>query len=229
MKKSNYISIAFFVFFFGTITTMYIDAKTNGKDDFDKRNKQIISDQKLGEFSIIVAHKNTKIKVISGEQNLLTESYYKRNDSSESSISEFKKKCNYRLINDTLFIDKTYKANVTIKANSLKIIFGKGKNTISFNDYKADSLFLNFENTKLNYSKISVKYLDIKATNSSDLHFGDSNIESLNIDLDKSKISGYNLRSKKTNVVLKNNSNIRISKAKILNMNSDNSSKYHLY
>lgn len=228
MKKSNYIVIAFAVFFFGLITTMYVDAKNAVKENL-KQNELILSNQNLDNFSVVVAHKKTKITLTSNTNNKIVESYYKHRDSTESSIPEFNKKCDYEIRNDTLFIKKTYKAKVTIKVNSLKSIITNGKNRISLRKFKMDTLSLNCADTHLDYSGLTLEHFKIKATNNSKIYLNNSKINSFDIDLNNSKITSYSSKSTKTNAILKNNSNLTIQKANILNINSDKTSKYYIY
>ncbi|WP_139958528.1 hypothetical protein [Flavicella sediminum] len=229
MKKSNYIIIAFAVFFFGLITTMYVDAANNGENNFKKNNTLVSSDQNLDNFSVIVAHKNTKIVLLSHNQNLLTESYYQHKDSTDSSMKAFQKKCDYRVQNDTLYIDRTYKAKVTIKTTTVKTILARESSNMNFKKVESDSLTLYLTNAKVNYSNLTLNHLKVTATENSNINLGNSKIKSIQINLDQSKINSYRSNSNSVLAVLKNKSNLTVSKPNNLHIESDRSSTYRTY
>lgn len=229
MKKSNIISIAFLIFFFGTILTMYVDAKTHGKDHFNRTHELISSNKKLNHFSILVLNKNVKIELVTDSINNITESYFKSKDSLDSSMQEFKKACEYRFSNDTLYIEKTFKARVSINTNTLKEIIGNEKSEISFRKFNSDTISITSNNCKISANGLALQHLNIKATNNSDITFFNSKLESLSLRSDNSKIYSHSNKTKKLNAILKNKSSLTTSKSLSLKIDTDISSKYTIY
>ena len=238
MKTSQYILFSFIGFIVITVLVLFIDSI--GKEDYYRLphlNEKVklgttIPKKHLDNFSVIVAENKADIII--------------RNDTinNENSISAklFETDSVYilpkhRIINDTLYISKSeYAAKTLITCNTIKTVIGRDGSSIHLGTYKADSLSIYLDKSKITgwLSNKVINYIAIEAYNKSDLSFSLSktNINNSTLKVDNSQVSiAYNKKSKIQNLlaVLKNKSFISINKVEKLEIICDTLSSYRFY
>ncbi len=225
MKTSNYIVIAFVAFLFGGILLLFISGKYR-PGEYDKAELRTIED-KLDDFSVIVATNHADIKVTEGIENNKLTVYYKTSDS----IPEMPA---FTVQNDTLFIEKTpNKIQAEIRCKKLNEVIITEKSIIRINKLPIDTFAVSVSSGKFylvaDKQTEEVKQIKIHAEDHSYLQFDKMYIEDVELYLNHSTVNFQNTPILSVTGSLKNVSKLRCYRAiGKMNLDIDSNSSYHL-
>jgi hypothetical protein len=223
MRTSNYIIAGFLTFVFVIILSMFIDAKLHGKTS---KKKTFVTAETLDYFTVIVAEEESDISILFGSENAISSQIYAlEQPKNQQSPKKF-----YRISNDTMFVQKAYSVDrLVINSNYIKKIIGKKNAKISIWYAEKDSLSLDLDHSKLEWSANNdhLNYLDIVARNHSNIQF----IPTINYVRDEygNKKRVYKEGLKYVKVSLKNHSKLNMRKPRRLDIQADTTSNYTLF
>ncbi|MEN8122682.1 MAG: hypothetical protein ABFS35_20240 [Bacteroidota bacterium] len=220
MKTSKYILIAFLIFIFGGLLSLYIFSKLHKEKHLEFTKVE----EKLNNFSVIVAEEGAGFYLVPDSVFKIGASLFENDSSFHFPV--------YIVENDTLYIQAlNYKySRLKINCNSVNTIIGKSKNRIDFNHFAADSLMIEINNGEMygSFSEKGVKNLRIKATDNSNINFNNSKIENIELTLYQSRASLYNNDVKTLDAKLFNKSNLFGMVVSKLYLQTDSTSNYRV-
>jgi hypothetical protein len=225
MKTSNYITITFFVFLFGSIFLLYVSMKFEiGKTS----GFEITSEEfRLDDFSVVVAENKSSFELKAGKQSGLKLIFF-----TEDSIQGHP---TYKVKNDTLYMDAKTSTAVGINVTCKKIeslILSKNAHARLIN-LPFDTLKVNLNNARVNASSDKVNeqisFLDIQSANNCQATFRNYHIGNLNVSLNQSTVMLQGSKVEKLTGTLRNKSDLRAYRSiGKINLDVDVSSKYYL-
>ena len=226
MKTSKSIIIAFILFVFSGILFLFLSGKYRPGEFFDDAELKKI-ENKLDDFSVIVATNRADIKVTEGIGNNKLTVHYKTSDS----IPEMPV---YSVRNDTLFIKKTpSNTRPAVHCKELKAVIIDNKSIVHVDKLPIDTIGIFVLSGKLycmgNKQTEKVKQIRILANDRSSLQFNGMYIEEVELSLDHSTVNFQNTAISSLDGNLKNESKLMCYKpiGKI-KLDVDMNSSYHL-
>ncbi len=225
MKTSNYITIAYFIFLFGGVLTLFIAAKNNSESNFDQ--KYAFLEKPLDAFSVLIVEPGAELRLRYGEPSTMKLIY---------PIGDTITLPPFTVRNDTLFVssnpDNKMHGSVDLYCNSLKSIQEKsGAKVWIEKEFQADTLLVNLEGAEFSYfaERGSPKRVTLTLTaNRSEISIGETNFDHLDIQLNESKMNVWNNSINNLTGSITNNSNLNIVRFKKISLEVDETSKYQL-
>lgn len=223
MKTSNYITIAYFIFLFGGILTLFIAAKNNPESNLGQ--KYLVNEKPLDSFSVVIAEPGSKIRLRPGETPKMS-LYYPEGDS-----------CNlppFSVRNDTLFVfansDGSKNHEVSVYCKNIKSIQEKGQAIVWVEkNFQADSLLVKLENAEFSHfsDRNSPERINLTLIAShSQINIGETNFDHLDIQLSESNMNVWNNSINNLTGSITNNSNLNLVRFKKISLEADESSRY---
>lgn len=223
MKTSNYIIIAFLIFLFGGILTLFVSAKLNPEASRSREYETL--EKPSDPFSVIVANSGANLFVKKGEINKLA-IYFRKG---EAAIFP-----PYEVRNDTLFVgafpESERRTSLHVFCTKVRSIEGKTNSEIAWEQFTGDSLFVKLDNARFRHysrTKTSSAALQIIANNSS-VQLGDISIENLDIQLNKTEMNVWNSSVGELSGTLTESSKLSMGKMSKISLEVDPSSSYNL-
>ncbi len=192
MKTSNKILLSFFIFLFGGIVLLFIGAKYF-KDAYGNEDNFLTQEKPLNTFSVVVAETGANFVLKSGTKNKIIQNYLK------DAVPNF---APYVVRNDTLFVYSVKKEQSNKQGQSeggyfiivpeifcqnVKSIVAKENSEVRLNEFQTDSLSINLNKAKLNWTFDKVVFVSIQAKDS-DIYLDGKNLKRLTVKLDKTKL-----------------------------------------
>lgn len=223
MKTSNYITIAYFIFLFGGILTLFIAAKNNPESNLGQN--YLVNEKPIDAFSVVIAEPGAKIRLRPGETPKMS-LYFPEGDS-----------CTFppfSVRNDTLFVyahsESKNSFEVNVYCNNLKSIQEKAQAKVWVEkDFQADSLLVKLENAEFSHFSNFNSPERINLTliaNQSQIHIGETNFDHLDIQLNESNMNVWNNSINNLTGSITNNSNLNLVRFKKISLEADESSRY---
>lgn len=223
MKTSNYIIIAFLIFLFGGILTLFVCAKLNPEASRSREYETL--EKPSDPFSVIVANSGVNLFVKKGEINKLGIYFLK----GEEAIFP-----PYEVRNDTLFVGAFPKSerrtSLHVFCTNVRSIEGKTNSEIAWEQFTGDSLSVKLNNAGFRHysrTKTSSAALQIIANNSS-VQLGDISIENLDIQLNKTEMNVWNSSVGELSGTLTESSKLSMGRISKISLEVDPSSSYNL-
>ncbi|MGQ8338119.1 hypothetical protein ACUNWD_16325 [Sunxiuqinia sp. A32] len=190
MKTSNYIIIAFLTFLFEGIFIFYLTSWQHPIDRYERTSSFNSYNEKLDNFSVIVAQPNSSIAISKLEYPQFTIVYPKSDSCTFSS---------YEVRNDTLFVstdELTPKHTLNIYSSTLKSIVAKNKSIVNIHQYPFDSLHIESSSSRIFLDNINIKnaksLLYINARSNSRIQLNNMDAGEINMKLSHSELSIQN-------------------------------------
>jgi len=223
MKTSNYIIMAFLIFLFGGILTLFVSAKLDPRAGQNQKFETL--EKPLDPFSVIVAEPGASFQIKTGETTRLSTNYQKGEEAILPS---------YVVRNDTLFVSAFPKSekrtNLEVCYTKIRSIEGKANSEITAHQISGDSLTIKLNDAHFRHysrTKTSNAALQIIANNSN-VQLGDISIENLDIQLNKTEMNVWNSSIVNLSGTLTESSSLSMGQISKINVEVDSSSNYHL-
>lgn len=219
MKTSNYITIAYFIFLFGGVLTLFIAAKNNPEAGIEARS--FLGTKELGHFSVVVNESTEMLILKHTERSRLLTTY---NEGEPILFAP------HEIRNDTLFILKDPKSNyqfVQVECSGAKSILSKAETTIRIDNSLSDTITIKLKKAKLFFltSNDRTSLLTLIADQSeAQIH---ANIDNFRIQANQTTINGNNSFSSVSGS-LKNYSMFVGRSVNHISLDADSTSTYRL-
>jgi hypothetical protein len=227
MKTSNKILLSFLIFLFGGIIALYVGSKCFS-DYYGSSNLET-QEKSLASFSVVVAESGAIFYLRSEKENKIIQPYRK------GTVAIFPA---FTVRNDTLFVPsskqiqglpKNYRIGSEICCIKIKSIITKENSNVTMHQFKADTLNITMNKSRLNWNFDNVSFLLIQAKDS-DVYLGGKNLKKLAVKLDKTKLrAATKSRINNLSGSLMNGSDGDFSYADSTRLEIDKTSSYSFY
>lgn len=227
MKTSNILFISFLLFLFGGIIFLCVGSKyyevINDPANFAKEEKE------TAPFSVVVAEPGAFFYLRNAKENKIVQSYTK---GSEVNFPP------YIVRNDTLFVSsrhpikdlaENYSVATDIFCVAIKNIVIRENSNINLIDFKADSL-----NISINKSKLDLRFKNISCislqSKDSEIYLEGEKLKKLQLNLNKTRLNApIKKRIENLSGSLKNTSDCTFYLSNKINLDVDQTSVYNFY